>query len=887
MTWAQRQRVARAERLDQVRADLAAAVATATGGALQAGQARELLEQALVWNHPRNAHELHRHLAEYPEAFTRPDPHCPLPLAQLLRLLDAAGHGDRITLLACAGCGSTDQYLRLLRPAGRICENCRDRPDRHVASRSRLTEVQADLVDRVRAATGDELGAEQARALLHRLPAFSSSTRAHQLRQYLAENPEAFTQPQSEAPVALTDLLRYLHDEGQPVTLLACAGCRRTDRPLRALMPDGARACVPCANRARWKACDRCGHLGLITAIRADGRICSRCYRVDPEAMANCAKCGSHRLPHGRRADGSPLCQRCAPRSARLCAGCGQTRPITANTDNGPLCDRCYTSPARRCGVCGDIRPINLRATADRPDTCGRCYRHLGDCTTCGRHCDGSIRDGRFYCETCYPGRQDVCVDCTRTKRIETSRWPVGLLCAACRARRTRNPAPCARCQTAHVLVGRNSNGAGICGPCSGRPELDWACQRCGQPGDIYTDGCCTGCVVSDRLDALFDRGDGTVATQLAPLVAALKATDPWNVQGWLRRSTAALLAELAEHPDALTHATLDVLPQNAMTRSTRATLVTTGVLPERHETLAQLELWAARALQDRLPRQLALLRPFVEWDVLRGARRRARRGAYTAGAALTDRQEITAAIILLDWLDDVGAELATATPAHLERWIELHPAKANTIGAFLRWARARRINTEFDIPRRPRTFPEVSLDDAQHHEQLRRCLTDENLSLDLRIAGALVRLYALPLQRLSTLPRTAYRRADDLDRHAYLVLGEHPVLLPPSLARLIDRYLADGGAGFPYAQGEQPLYLLRGRYPRQPRNAHGLASLLAKQGLYTRTAHNTAMFQAVSTMPPTVVADLFGITVDTAVRWAHLANTSWDCYLDALTTTR
>jgi hypothetical protein len=124
----------------------------------------------------------------------------------------------------------------------------------------------------------------------------------------------------------------------------------------------------------------------------------------------------------------------------------------------------------------------------------------------------------------------------------------------------------------------------------------------------------------------------------------------------------------------------------------------------------------------------LRLLRPFVEWDVLRGARRRADRGRYTQNATAADRAEVRAAILLLDWLDAHDVELPAATPAHLEQWLELHPRRAKAIGAFLRWARARRITTDLAALACGWSMPSVFQDDDTHHEQLRRCLTDESL---------------------------------------------------------------------------------------------------------------------------------------------------------------
>lgn len=72
-------------------------------------------------------------------------------------------------------------------------------------------------------------------------------------------------------------------------------------------------------------------------------------------------------------------------------------------------------------------------------------------------------------------------------------------------------------------------------------------------------------------------------------------------------------------------------------------------------------------------------------------------------------------------------------------------------------------------------------------------------------------------------------------------------MLLPPSLARLIDRYLDGDGASFLYATGKEPLYLLHGRYPQQPRLAHGLAQLLVRRGLGQPVANFDAKLAALN----------------------------------------
>jgi hypothetical protein len=60
--------------------------------------------------------------------------------------------------------------------------------------------------------------------------------------------------------------------------------------------------------------------------------------------------------------------------------------------------------------------------------------------------------------------------------------------------------------------------------------------------------------------------------------------------------------------------------------------------------------------------------------------------------------------------------------------------------------------------------------------------------------------------------------------------------------------------------------------------------NLLRQHGLPVLSARNTAMIEAVTTLPPIVVADLFGLSPATAETWARYANDSWTHYLAART---
>ncbi|MEV6397115.1 hypothetical protein AB0M39_20430 [Streptomyces sp. NPDC051907] len=76
---------------------------------------------------------------------------------------------------------------------------------------------------------------------------------------------------------------------------------------------------------------------------------------------------------------------------------------------------------------------------------------------------------------------------------------------------------------------------------------------------------------------------------------------------------------------------------------------------------------------------------------------------------------------------------------------------------------------------------------------------------------------------------------------------------------------------------------LLPGEFPHQPRSPHGVDNLLRQHGLPVLSARDTAMIEAV-TLPPIVVADLFGLGPATAETWARYANDSWTHCLAART---
>ncbi|MEU0942367.1 XRE family transcriptional regulator [Streptomyces canus] len=756
------------------------------------------------------------------------------------------------------------------------------------AKRRELAEARARLIGRLLEIVGPSMSAEKAESVLEEARAWAPRS-ARRLDEYVEDHSDAFTQPSPHCPMPLVRLLQQLAiaGYGDKVTQPVCVRCRRPGLAITRLTPEG-RCCEWCVARTVLRSCARCGQDGHIAALREEGPICRRCYRVDEQFVTDCAECGRHGAHSRRRDDGALICWACAPKPDRECVRCGAVGPAKANLDGeGPVCRGCYTAPAGLCRKCGRHRPIAKRGDNGQPGICINCHAVEGECGICGRfrrvrknHNNG----GPPACRTCRHPPHRECGDCGRSADCPVT-WPIGPVCNTCYTRRRRNPAPCSRCGELRVLVDRTVDGTESCGPCSG-VDIGFSCRHCGFPGDIYADGYCARCVVHDQISDLLSGDGGEVPTQLTPLADALiSAQFPQSVLKWIRSSASAqLLAELAAVHSEITHDLLDGLPQSVHTRSVRETLVATGVLAPRHEGLARLELWIEETLDTVPSHQRRLIRPFAEWAVLRDARRRAARDRFTPGTAEGGRRDIRAAIELVDWLDRNSIDLASLDQGQFEIWLlAVKPTRRVGIGRFIRWTNARRLTVSLEAPSRRHGLAERFMDEDEHQDQLRRCLTDTSLPLELRIIGALVRLYALPLTRIVQL--TTDRFVQD-ESGSYLVIAKHPVLLPPSLTQLIEQQIARGRTPSmlptPAPAEGSGVLLLPGRPAHRPRNPDGLAQQLNHHGLPTIAARHTAMIGMASELPPIVISDLFGIHRNTANNWAGLAQDGWADYLAA-----
>ncbi len=149
-----------------------------------------------------------------------------------------------------------------------------------------------------------------------------------------------------------------------------------------------------------------------------------------------------------------------------------------------------------------------------------------------------------------------------------------------------------------------------------------------------------------------------------------------------------------------------------------------------------------------------------------------------------------------------------------------------------------------------------------------------------MRVAAALLLLYGHPISR--TVQMTA-AQISHANGRTYLAFGQHPVLLLPPLARLIQELHATatptavlGGRGGPTT------WLFPGQVPGRHMSAGGLARQLNQHGIQARISRSSALISLAADLPAAVIADLLGIHINTDVRWAHRAQRDWASYLAA-----
>ncbi|MDJ0363320.1 hypothetical protein [Rhodococcus sp. H29-C3] len=388
---------------------------------------------------------------------------------------------------------------------------------------------------------------------------------------------------------------------------------------------------------------------------------------------------------------------------------------------------------------------------------------------------------------------------------------------------------------------------------------------------------------MTTQLDAALAGPDGAVHPQLVTL-RDLLLTDytPTQIQHRCKHSEwVQLVGDLADAGGDITHAHLDALPPQNHVRLLRHMLVATGALELRSVLTDMVDPWLQHFLADQRPEVSALMRPYAAWSVLRRARHRHARGLDSPSSHKYVRTRITVAAQFLTWLDTRAVTLSNATQSDVDLWLSQGASTRHRVRDFLQWAYTAGHTTDLTAPWLGREgLPSRVLADNTRWALLRRCVHENTVALELRVAGSLVLLYGHIPTRIVELTR------DDITsdgQHRFLTLAARPVLLPPALADLVDQLAEQDSRTTP---GRKP-WLFPGARRGSHRDAGALTKLLnIELGIFVRPARGAALCDLAAELPSPVLADVLGISTSAAARWSTLAARDWTGYIAARTHT-
>jgi hypothetical protein len=270
------------------------------------------------------------------------------------------------------------------------------------------------------------------------------------------------------------------------------------------------------------------------------------------------------------------------------------------------------------------------------------------------------------------------------------------------------------------------------------------------------------------------------------------------------------------------------------------------------------------------------MLHRYATWHVLRRLRGRLADADTTHDQTVAARRNITAAIVLLDWLAAHGRALATADQGDLNAWLSSADATHRLdAGNFVRWARKHKL-TRLEFAAATWSGPTGIIDTQTRWEQARWLLHDDTVKPEDRLAGLLVLLYA---QRPATISRLTLDHIHADGDQVRLRLGSEPIVLPEPLASLARQVAATRhGHAAIGDQGSSP-WLFPGGQPGRPLSPYQLNQRLRQLGIRSGQSRNTALFQLATDLPAALLARLLGIHITIAIAWQRTSAGDWANY--------
>lgn len=399
-------------------------------------------------------------------------------------------------------------------------------------------------------------------------------------------------------------------------------------------------------------------------------------------------------------------------------------------------------------------------------------------------------------------------------------------------------------------------------------------CVQCGAEEALQARGLCGRCALDRRLTDVLGDEQQRARVGLDGLFDALsRAGSPKDTLRWLDSSPAVpIIARIASGKLPCTHQTLDALEPNLAIRHLQHLLVAAGALPARDPGLARLERWIEAFLTAHREPEL---RTFAHWIVLRRCRRNSNRTPLGDGQINTAKTELKSAAAMLDWLTSRHTSLADCGQADIDAWLAGLRPDRYVARSFARFAIGRGLMRKLEFPagRKTGVTPVVPVHDRV--ELARRLLHEEGIETRDRVAGVLVVVFAQPVTKIASLT------VDDIainEETVAIRFGGTAITLPKPLADHLRKLIAerrDRAA----AQLPTPPWLFPGSFPGRPISPQPLSKRLKRIGVDCQARRISALVDMAAQIPAPVLADLLGIGILTATRWAEIAGRPWGDY--------
>lgn len=475
-------------------------------------------------------------------------------------------------------------------------------------------------------------------------------------------------------------------------------------------------------------------------------------------------------------------------------------------------------SSPRRCDRCGKNVPIHSRRTGE--DLCHRCYRHpRRACGQCGKVAVISKRATETtpdMCRSCYRSPDATCIVCGQEQ--------------LCRSVAEGTP----------------------------------TCERC---------------IVARRMRAFLASPDDEIPGWAEAVEQALLSTkNPRTMFVWLRRSEGArVLRGLVSGTLPLTHEALDELGPNKAVAHLRELLVASGALPWRDPYVASLEARVDLILGSLHDDDRRYVEAFVRWHLFPRFRARGSGGRLTTSSVDNTARMLKETARFLKWLRAAKLPVQECTQTDIDLWLSDGKLIRRLIRDFTRWMAKRGYMTELSVPALSGSGrPTVATNESARWRTVKRLLHDEQLDVSDRVAGIFVLLYAQPVSRIALLtPKEVIQTEESLS----ITFGGDPVVIPEPLARLVRQLPQRRRRGASAHLTDPHQWLFPGGRAGYPISRAQLSRRLAKVGVEVRAARNGALIQLAGEVPPVVLADLLGTSINSVVKWVKAASGDWSAY--------